>query len=124
MLTYIITFAAIIGTIANSLHKRWCFIIWAFTNAFWVGYWILAEEYAAALLYAVNFILSIVGLIKWKRDSSARMAEDIFRYGGDFLVGNCPKCKIQSTNVAGNEIAETNYCPNCGQHIRWKAVKK
>ena len=124
MLTYIMTAAAIIGTVANSLHKRWCFIIWGVTNAYWVVHWVLAGEYAAAILYAVNFILAVVGFIKWKRDSRAIMALDIFRYGGKYLKGKCPKCKSETSNVSGNHIAEVNFCPDCGQRIRWKESRK
>ena len=38
ILTYIVTAATMIGTIANSLQKRWCFYVWAVTNTFWMIY--------------------------------------------------------------------------------------
>lgn len=64
---YIVTFATIIGTIANSYQKSWCFIIWSFTNLFWTIYNILNKQYAQALLYLFNLIMSIVGLWQWNK---------------------------------------------------------
>lgn len=37
-IAYFVTAASIIGTVANSLQKRWCFWVWLCTNAFWIGY--------------------------------------------------------------------------------------
>ena len=68
-ISYIFTFAAIIGTVANSLQKRWCFYIWLCTNAFWVVFNILNGSYAQAILYLFNFIMAIVGLTKWKKQN-------------------------------------------------------
>lgn len=64
--TYIITALTIIGTVANSFQKRWCFVVWIITNAFWIIYNLSIQQQAQALLYVVNLITSIIGLIKWK----------------------------------------------------------
>lgn len=66
-IAYIVTFASIIGTIANSFQKRWCFVIWLCTNAFWCIYNIINKQYAQALLYFFNFIMAIIGLVRWKK---------------------------------------------------------
>lgn len=63
---YIITLASIVGTVANSFKKRWCFIVWGVTNTFWIFYNIVFKNYAQALLYAFNLIMAIVGFIKWR----------------------------------------------------------
>ena len=65
-LAYIITAASIVGTVANSFQKRWCFIVWGITNLFWIVYNIKYQSYALALQYAFNLIMAIVGYIKWK----------------------------------------------------------
>ena len=65
-IAYIMTAAAIVCTIGNSFKKRWCFIIWAITNTFWIAYNIKYQSYALALQYGFNLIMAIVGLIKWK----------------------------------------------------------
>lgn len=65
-IAYAVTIATIVGTVANSLGKRWCFIVWMFTNGFWCVYNIGITQYAQALLYAFNFSMAIVGLFVWK----------------------------------------------------------
>lgn len=67
-LPYIVTALSIIGTVANSFQKRWCFWLWACTNTFWSVYNIMAGSYAQAVLYAFNFAMAILGLCKWRRN--------------------------------------------------------
>ena len=69
---YIITAASIVGTVANSLQKRWCFYVWLCTNSFWCIYNVVNRSYAQALLYAFNFAMAILGLIKWRRNEIRR----------------------------------------------------
>ena len=64
---YIITAASIVGTVANSLQKRWCFFVWLGTNSFWCVHNAVNGSYAQALLYAFNFAMAILGLVKWQR---------------------------------------------------------
>ncbi len=66
-IAYIVTALSILGTVANSLQKRWCFIVWGFTNTFWCIFNIITGSYAQAILYAFNFAMAILGLIKWTR---------------------------------------------------------
>ncbi len=66
VIAYLITAASIVGTLANSFGKRWCFYVWLCTNAFWAIYNVTVGSYAQALLYVFNFVTSIIGLIKWK----------------------------------------------------------
>ena len=68
MIPYIVTAASIIGTVANSFQKRWCFYIWLCTNAFWCIYNAASGSYAQSMLYAFNFAMAILGLVKWKRN--------------------------------------------------------
>lgn len=71
-LTYCITVLSILGTIANSFQKRWCFVLWGFTNTFWCIYNLICGQYAQAILYAFNFVMAIVGFIKWKNKEAQR----------------------------------------------------
>lgn len=64
-ITYAIVAASVIGTVANSYGKRWCFIVWGITNTFWMVYNIVLLSYAQALLYAFNLATAIIGFIKW-----------------------------------------------------------
>ena len=72
ILPYFVTAASIVGTIANSFQKRWCFYVWLCTNAFWCVYNAANGSYAQAALYAFNFAMAILGLVKWKRNEKRR----------------------------------------------------
>lgn len=67
-LSYIITILTLIGTVANAFQKSWCFVIWICTNLFWTVYNILIKEYQQAVIYFVNFITSVIGLIQWTKN--------------------------------------------------------
>lgn len=77
-ISYFVTLCSIVGTIANSLQKRWCFWVWLCTNAFWVAFNIISGSYAQALLYTFNFAMAVLGLCKWKQKSNHAII-----YGGD-----------------------------------------
>jgi len=64
---WIITAASIVGVVANIYQKRWCFWIWAVTNASWAAYDITLGAWSQATLMMVYFILSIWGLIQWRK---------------------------------------------------------
>lgn len=81
-LPYIVTAASIVGTVANSLQRRWCFYVWICTNAFWCVFNAVHGSYAQALLYAFNFAMAILGLIKWRQ----RGKEDSMRAERDAAV--------------------------------------
>lgn len=66
-IVYGVTFATIVGTVANSFGKRWCFWVWMCTNGFWCVYNVWIGQYAQGVLYAFNFAMAILGLAKWKR---------------------------------------------------------
>ena len=63
---YIMTAVSIVGTVANSFGKRWCFYVWAVTNTFWICYNVAIGTYAQALLYTFNLTTCVIGLYKWK----------------------------------------------------------
>ena len=63
----IITAVSITATIANAFKKRWCFIAWLFTNCFWCVYDFYIGAYSQSILFAVYFVISLIGLRKWKR---------------------------------------------------------
>ncbi len=69
-IAYAVTALSIIGTIANGLQKRWCFWVWGFTNAFWCVFNITNGSYAQAILYAFNFAMAIVGIVKWRKQKT------------------------------------------------------
>lgn len=71
-IAYAVTAASIVGTVANSFQKRWCFWVWGCTNTFWCVFNILSGSYAQAILYAFNFAMAVVGLVKWRQKEKRR----------------------------------------------------
>ena len=65
--TIIITIASIIATIANVYQKKWCFVVWLFTNAFWTVYDFMIGAYAQSVLFAVYTVLAIMGIYQWTK---------------------------------------------------------
>ena len=66
-IAFLFTAASIVGTLANSFQKKWCFYIWLCTNSFWCVYNTINAQYAQALLYVFNLATCIIGLYKWRR---------------------------------------------------------
>ena len=64
-ITYVVTALTVVGSVANAAKKRWCFYIWAVTNLFWTIYNLSIKEYEQAIIYAVNFAISVFGLCNW-----------------------------------------------------------
>lgn len=69
IISYVITVITLIGTLGNSFQKIWCFYIWIPTNLFWVVYNVAIRQYQQAIIYTVNCITSIIGLIKWSKNA-------------------------------------------------------
>ncbi len=67
-MTWILTLLSLIGVIANIYKKKWCFIIWMFTNLAWCIIDFHYKIYAQSALFFVYFILAITGLIKWSKE--------------------------------------------------------
>ncbi len=63
--TWLITLASLIGTVANIYKRRWCFIVWLFTNSFWCVYDIRIRAYPQAALMGVYALLAVWGLSQW-----------------------------------------------------------
>jgi nicotinamide riboside transporter PnuC len=56
---------ALFGVLLNIKKDRFCFIIWAFTNAIWTLVDFKKEIYAQSALQLVYFGLSIYGFVTW-----------------------------------------------------------
>ena len=78
-IAYIVTALSIVGTVANSFQKRWCFVVWAFTNSFWSVFNIINGSYAQAILYAFNLAMAFIGLWKWRKNEKKKTEGDYER---------------------------------------------
>jgi hypothetical protein len=65
---WLITLLSLLATIANIYKKRWCFLIWSFTNAAWALYDIYLEAWPQAALMGTYFLLALWGLRKWRKE--------------------------------------------------------
>jgi len=70
-LFWIVTLASIVGTVANIYKRRWCFAVWAATNATWCAYDAYLGIWPQAALMGVYFGLAVYGLAKWKKEATA-----------------------------------------------------
>lgn len=59
--------ASLIGVILNIKKNRYCFYIWAVTNAAWTVIDLHAGIYAQSTLFFVYFCLAIYGIYEWRR---------------------------------------------------------
>ena len=66
-LMWTVTAASIVGTVANIHKRRWCFYVWACTNASWAVYDFWKGATAQGTLMTVYFCLSLWGLHTWGR---------------------------------------------------------
>jgi len=65
---WIVAILSIIGVILNIYKNKWCFILWAITNFFWVVIDYQQGLYAQAFLFTVYFVLALWGLYRWKKE--------------------------------------------------------
>ena len=66
VISYIVTVLTLVGTVANAFQKSWCFYLWIVTNLFWVVYNFTIQQYQQAIIYIVNTIICVIGIVKWK----------------------------------------------------------
>jgi len=93
MTTYVFALLALVGSVLNARKKRIGFIFWIITNLYWVIHNIICAEYAQAFIYMANTVISIFGLINWKKikrkeKNSMKMKDkvkELFKKYGEFV---------------------------------------
>lgn len=70
MLLWLNTIVAIVGTYLNAKQVRFGFIIWMVTNTAFVVNNIYIGSYAQATLFAVYFVLAVVGYRSWGKQKA------------------------------------------------------
>lgn len=108
IIPYFVTAASIVGTVANSFQKRWCFYVWLCTNAFWCVFNAVNRSYAQAALYVFNFVMAILGLVKWrrneKRSKSVKLLDELSE-SGKWIKMQFPfgiRCEMSSRTKDGD----------------------
>lgn len=73
--TWILAAIALVGTVLNIRQDRRCFYLWSVTNSGFAAVNFFIGQYAQALLFAIYFVLSLLGLRQWRRNMEATHAE-------------------------------------------------
>lgn len=63
-----ITIFSIIGTVANIYKKKWCFVIWTFSNTAWIVWDIWSGAYPRLLGDSVYLVLALWGMYSWGKE--------------------------------------------------------
>ncbi len=115
-IAYFVTAVSIVGTVANSFQKWWCFWVWICTNTFWTVYNIISGSYAQALLYAFNFIMAVIGLIKWrqKEKTSTHKPPTICKIK-TILLGTSPSLALSKCTLRRRSVVKK--CEGCLANI-------
>ncbi len=64
-MTWFVAIVALIGAYLNARTKVSGFVLWIFTNSFWVYHNINIGQYAQAMLYAAFLLTAVYGLFNW-----------------------------------------------------------
>ena len=67
MILWPLTIIALMGVVLNIRKDRRCFWLWLFSNGAWSVVDYHHGLYAQSALFAVYFVLSVWGLIEWRR---------------------------------------------------------
>lgn len=65
---WLVTGAALVGTIANVKRRAWGFALWAATNSLWCGKAVHVGDYPQAVLWATYVVLALWGWFSWKKE--------------------------------------------------------
>ena len=66
---WVLTAVSMTGVVLNIYKNRFCFVIWAGTNFFWMVVDFAYGIYSQAFLFFVYFCLALFGFWKWHKDS-------------------------------------------------------
>lgn len=92
-MNWIIVFIAFAGVVLN-IKKHWvCFLFWLISNGYWFVYNIRITEYAQASIYGVFFVLSIYGLISWRKPKKLKANQKKVKQFCRELLAMKTKCK-------------------------------
>ena len=67
LVTWIVSALALTGTVLNANRNKYGFILWFFTNLFWVIVDFGAGLYAQSALFFAYTLLAVKGMITWTK---------------------------------------------------------
>lgn len=110
-IAFLFTAASIVGTLANSFQKKWCFYIWLCTNSFCCIYNTINAQYAQALLYVFNLATCIIGLYKWRKPKQ----RDKIRPCNDCRYKLLSEAGVFNAEEPRRTIPPLRRCKHCGK---------
>lgn len=75
IITWLISFLALAGTILNSNRNKYGFYLWFCTNLFWVIVDFRAGLYAQSALFGAYTLLAVKGIITWTKKENEENGE-------------------------------------------------
>ena len=70
ILTYVMMVIALFGSYLNAKQRREGYLLWMLTNGFWIIHNLAVSEFAQAILYLANMVISIMGFVNWKKSNN------------------------------------------------------
>lgn len=68
MISWIITFLCIVGSLLNAWKNRWCFLFWSIGNIAWLVIDLMSHNYSRAVLDIFQQIVTTYGAFCWRKD--------------------------------------------------------
>lgn len=73
IITWIVSFLALMGTILNANMNKYGFILWFVTNLFWMIVDFKSSLYAQSALFLAYTLLAIKGMVTWSKKEKEGM---------------------------------------------------
>lgn len=67
MIDWMISGLSIYGSILNVRQNKYGFLVWIMTNIYWIYYNFQTKTYAQIPVWIIFTIISIYGLVTWKK---------------------------------------------------------
>lgn len=71
-LTWCFMLISLYGAYLNVQKNRWGFLLWSFSNSFWMCWNFYIGEYAQAVLFGCFLYLAIQGLMTWNEERAKK----------------------------------------------------
>ena len=91
-LMWIVVAVTLVGTAANVLKRRWCFLLWVPTNACWVGYNAWRGEWPMAVIFTAYFGLAVWGWFRWKKERTTKSTKGTKGRWQKPSISSCSSC--------------------------------
>ena len=85
---WFVALIALVGLVLNIKGKFYCFVLWSFSNTWWLIHNLNGAEYAQAALFGAFLVFSIYGLFAWQVNDGKNKQTEILLYKAHYLCGS------------------------------------